>query len=323
MIKITKPILSSILQNQFKFNATQTQQAIRYFSTFQQQNNNSKQSLLNINQNVNIKGYSFFKVSQSGLFGKQQQFRGYSSYSLEDEKKIIKDTKEKEKEKKEEEQKEKGKEKEEEDEEENREKEYKEEDQEVEYDLFGEVENKAPKLTKELKFQSDLIYGVFGFLFFSLSGVAIYNMIEEYRNSSVNPLGMPTYDAILLLQDIYFGELKPSMERGNPDFNTLTKKNYFYDEAGIRNHSSADTTTLIVPIKQKKTRHTLGTVNVDFVKEGDFISIENFCINAINGHHYPLEGPTHKIDTTLERYTGKYSLEELLTDPTIGLNPKN
>lgn len=47
------------------------------------------------------------------------------------------------------------------------------------------------------------------------------------------------------------------------------------------------------------------------------MTIQNFYINAINGYVYDLPAPKHKIDTTKERYSGKYSLEELLADPTL------
>ncbi|KAN0022713.1 hypothetical protein ACTFIU_005448 [Dictyostelium citrinum] len=161
------------------------------------------------------------------------------------------------------------------------------------------------------------IYSIFSALFVGTLGIAIGNLISSWRNNATGVLGIQQFDFILLIQDIYFGYLKPAMEEGNKEFNEKTKKNYFFDEENIRHATLGDTITLIIPILQKKTHIRLGHVNVDFCKEGNEMTVQNFYINAINGYVYELPTPKQKIDTSKERYSGKYSLEELLADPTL------
>ncbi|KAM9966159.1 hypothetical protein ACTFIR_006351 [Dictyostelium discoideum] len=379
MIIITKPILTTILKQGFKFSNSQSNQIIRSYSKglllgqngFDFNNNNRNKQIISfssLNNCKNIKGLSFFRITRqfsssntptknnNNQNNNQNNENNNNENKNENEGEGEKDenkleeveisseeasslrnkrkdklagmfNKSKEPVKKEEEtsaassasEQEEGKqeEKESSNTEENQVKEEQAKSNDVIIEPQVVTDGKGEKVVIEGDLSTFYIYTIFSALFVGTIGIAIAKLISDWRNSATGVLGIQQFDFVLLIQDIYFGDLKPAMEVGNKEFNEKTKKNYFFDEANIKHATLGDTITLIIPILQKKTNARLGHINVDFCKEGNEMTIQNFYINAINGYVYDLPAPKHKIDTTKERYSGKYSLEELLADPTL------
>ncbi|KYQ90952.1 PA14 domain-containing protein [Tieghemostelium lacteum] len=154
---------------------------------------------------------------------------------------------------------------------------------------------------------ANLVYKSFTLAFFVLLGVGIKRIFDAFfgegdENSSGGLLG-EQYDHNAVIRDIYSNELKPHIDEGHPDFIKIVPKGTIYTSERLAHFNKvANVTTIMIPILQKKTHLLLAYINIDIVKEGQYMRVANFFVDAVNGFHYDFPLPETKYDTMNPKY---------------------